>query len=222
MKRMIMGLTLITLILWGMNPCFAKKENTGVVEKNVYTDAKFGFQITRLSNWKVKTQKEPSSLRVMLTQKNYKTSENSVSAQSITAIPTILILADTTSLSLAEVESCLFQKCEKLKSRDDYLLKLDLIPNSENSGTGDVTIAKLPARMYTLQQKYKRVVEDIRERSSSPSGGTVIIEDFLAGYVILFKKGNNLYMVQFSCEREFFAPTNEEFQKIIKSWKFTP
>jgi len=220
MKGRIVGLTLITLILSGMNPCFAKKENTGEVKKNVYTDAKFGFQITGLSNWKVKTQKEPSSLRVMLTQKNYKTSENSVSAQSTTAIPTILILADTTSLSLAEVESCLFQKCEKLKSRDDYLLKLELIPNSENLGTGDVTIANLPARVYTLQQKYKRVVEDIRERSSSPSGGTVIIEDFLAGYVILFKKGNNLYMVQFSCEREFFAPTNEEFQKIIKSWKF--
>lgn len=220
MKAMIVGLTLIALILSGMNSCFAKKENTGEVKKNTYTDAKFGFQITSLSNWKVKTQKEPSSLRVVLTQKNYKISENSVSAQS-TAIPTILILADTTSLSLAEVESCLFQKCEKLKNRDDYMLKLDLIPNSENLGTGDVTIADLPARMYTLQQKYERVVEDIRELSSSPSGGTVIIEDFLAGHVILFKKGNNLYMVQFSCEREFFAPTSEEFQKIIKSWKFS-
>jgi hypothetical protein len=221
MKKMIVGLTLIALILSGMNSCFAKKENTGEVKKNTYTDAKFGFQITSFSNWKVKTQKEPSSLRVVLTQKNYKISENSVSAQSTTAIPTILILADTTSLSLAEVESCLFQKCEKLKNRDDYMLKLDLIPNSENLGTGDVNIADLPARMYTLQQKYERVVEDIRELSSSPSGGTVIIEDFLAGHVILFKKGNNLYMVQFSCEREFFAPTNEEFQKIIKSWKFS-
>jgi hypothetical protein len=221
MKGMIVGLTLIALILSGMNSCFAKKENTGEVKKNTYTDAKFGFQVTGLPNWKVKTEKEPSLLRVFMTQKNYKVSTATVSAQSITAIPTILILADTTSLSLAEVESCLFQKCEKLKSRDDYMLKLDLIPNSENLGTGDVTITDLPARMYTLQQKYKRVVEDIRELSSSPSGGTVIIEDFLAGHVILFKKGNNLYMVQFSCEREFFAPTNEEFQKIIKSWKFS-
>jgi len=222
MKRMIVGLTLITLILSGMNPCFAKKENTGEVKKNEYTDAKFGFQVTALPNWKAKTEKEPSLLRVFMTQKNYKVSTATVSAQHTTAIPTILILADTTSFSLAEVESCLFQKSEKLKNRDDYMLKLELIPNSENLGTGDVTIAKLPARMYTLQQKYQRVVEDIRERSSSPSGGTVIIEDFLAGHVILFKKGNNLYMVQFSCEREFFAPTNEEFQKIIKSWKFTP
>jgi hypothetical protein len=220
MKRVILGLTLIAIILLWMNPCFAKKEKTGEVKKNTYIDAKFGFQVTGLLNWKVKTEKEPSLLRVFMTQKNYKVSTATVSAQSTTAIPTILILADTTSLSLAEVESCLFQKCEKLKIRDDYLLKLDLIPNSENLGTGDVTIAKLPARVYTLRQKYKRVVEDITERSSSPSGGTVIVEDFLAGYVILFKKGNNLYMVQFSCEREFFAPTSEEFQKIINSWKF--
>jgi hypothetical protein len=220
MKGMIVGLTLIALIFSGMNPCLAKKANTGKVEKNVYTDSRFGFQITSLPNWKVKTQKEPSSLRVALTQKNYKISTASGASPFTTTIPTILILADTTSLSLAEVESCLFQKCEKLKNRDDYLIKLDLILNSETLGSGDVTVADLPARMHTLQQKYTRAVEDIRERSSSPSGGTVLIEDFLAGHVILFKKGNNLYIVQFSCEREFFDPTNEEFQKIIKSWKF--
>jgi hypothetical protein len=136
-----------------------------------------------------------------------------------TAIPTILILADTTSLSLAEVETCLFQKCEKLKNRDDYMIKLDLISNSENLGSADVMIDSLPARMYTLQQIYKKTVEDIRE-STSPMGNTVIIEDFLAGHVIFFKKENNIYMVQFSCEREFFYPTNQEFQRIIKSWKF--
>jgi hypothetical protein len=220
MRRMIIGLISLGLILLATNPCFAKKENTGEVKQNVYTDSKFGFQITGLSNWKVKPQKEPSVLRVFLTQKNYKTSNIPGATQYTTAIPTILVLADTTSLSLAEVESSLFQKGEKLKNRDDYLLKLDLIPNSEYLGIGDVMIDSLPARMYTLQQKYKRTGEDIKERGS-PMGDLVIMEEFLAGHVILFKKGNDLYIVQFSCEREFFAPTNDEFQKIIKSWKFT-
>ena len=214
------GLVSLGLILLVTNPCFAKKKKTGEVKKNVYTDSKFGFQITALRNWKVKTQKEPSLLRVFMTQKNYKVSRTRGASQQTTAIPTILILADTTSLSLAEVESCFFHKGKKLKNKDDYMMKLDLIPNSGYLGMGDVMIDSLPARMYTLQQKYKKTVEDIREWTS-PMGKTVIIEDFLAGHVILFKKESNIYMVQFSCEREFFAPTNEEFQKIIKSWKFT-
>jgi hypothetical protein len=219
MKRVIVGMISLGFILLATSLCFAKKENTGEVKKNVYTDSKFGFQITGLANWKVKTQKEPALLRVFLTQKNYKVSKIPGASQYTTAIPTILILADTTSLSLAEVESSLFQGGEKLKNKEDYMMKLDLIPNSEYLGIGDVMIGSLSGRMYTLEQKYKKTGEDIKERSS-PMGNTVIMEEFLAGHVILFKKGINLYMVQFSCEREFFAPTNEEFQQIIKSWKF--
>ncbi len=154
-----------------------------------------------------------------MTQKNRKISRTPGATAQTTAVPTILVLADTTSLSLAEVETCLFYGCEKLESKDDYMMKLDLIPNSEHLGAGDVMIDSLPARMHTLEQKYKKTVEDPRERMS-PLGSTVIIEEFLAGHVILFKKENNIYIVQFSCEREFFAPTNEEFQKIIQSWKF--
>lgn len=213
------GLISLSLALLVTSPCFAKKKKTGQVEENLYTDIRFNFQITGLPNWKMKTEKEPSLLRVWMTQKNYKVSRISSASQYTPAIPTILILADTTSLSLAEVESCLFHKAKKLKNRDDYIMRLDLIPNSEYLGVGEVMIDSIPARMYTLKQKYLKPVEDIRQRNS-PLGGTVIIEDFLAGHVILFKKGNNIYMVQFSCEREFFAPTNEEFQKIMKSWKF--
>ena len=35
-------------------------DKTGEVKDNVYTDAKFGFGITGLQNWKVKNQNEPS------------------------------------------------------------------------------------------------------------------------------------------------------------------
>ncbi|MCK4386204.1 MAG: hypothetical protein KAW52_08080 [candidate division Zixibacteria bacterium] len=220
MRKVMVGLISLGLILSVTSPCFAKKKKTGEVKKNVYTDSKFGFQITALSNWKVKTEKEPSLLRVLMTQKNYKISRIAGATRYSTTIPSILVLADTTSLSLAEVESCLFQEGKKLKNKDAYMMKLDLIHNSEYLGKGNVLIDSLPARMYTLQQKYKKTVEDMREWNS-PMGSTVIIEDFLAGHVILFKKENNIYVVQFSCEREFFAPTNEEFQKIIESWEFT-
>jgi hypothetical protein len=219
MKRILIGMISLGLILFLTSPGFAKTNKTGEVKKNVYTDAEFGFQVTALDNWKVRTEKEPSLLRVSMSQKNYKVSRTPGATKYTTAIPTILILADTTSLSVAEVETCLFQKCDKLENEDDYMMQLDLIRNSEYLGIGDVMLDSLPARMYTLQQKYKKVIEEEKERTS-PLGSSVIVEDFLAGHVILFKNGNNIYVVQFSCEREFFAPTNEEFQKIMKSWKF--
>ncbi len=219
MRRTITTVISLTLILSIANPCLAKKK-TGEIKKNVYTDTKFDFQITALSNWKVKTQKEPSCVRILMTQKNYKVSKiPGASRYTTSAIPTVVVLADTTSLSLAQVESCLFQKCDNLENKDDYMIKLDLIANSEYLGIGDVMIDSIPARMYTLQQKYKKTIEDLRQRES-PMGSTVIIEDFLAGHVILFKKEDKIYMVQFSCEREFFGPTNEEFEKIVTSWKF--
>jgi hypothetical protein len=222
-----------TLFLWVILCSLApvvEGAQTGKVEKNVYTDANFGFQITSLENWKAKTEKDPSLVRVVMTQKNYKTSSASGDVQYSAAIPTILILSDTTSLSLKEVEEILMgkgklprdkdRKEKILQDRDEFALKLDLVPNSEYLEIHDVTIDSVPARDYTLKQPYKKTGEDLRVKDPY-NANSIIIQDFLAGHVILFKKDNRIYVVQFSCEREFFYPTNAEFLKIIGSWKFT-
>lgn len=197
-----------------------KAEKTGKVEKNVFIDSEFGFRITGLENWKVKAEKEPSLVRLIMTQKNYKMSSNPDASQYTTAIPTILIVADTTSLSLKQMEEGLLKKEGILPKRDDYVLKLDLIPGSEYLEVNDIMIDSIPARDYTVKQPYKKTGEDITVKDPY-NGSSVIIQDFLAGHIILFKKGNNVYIVQFSSEREFFYPNNTEFQKIISSWKFT-
>jgi hypothetical protein len=208
---------LFTLLYFATS--YGKPQKTGEVKKNVYTDAKFGFKITGLNNWKVKDQKEPSLVRTIMTQQNYKVSSIPGASKYTTSIPTILILADTTSLSLEQVEKSLLEGKKFLENRDDFLIKLDLITNSEFLEIHDVMIDSIPARDYTLKQPYKKTGEDIRVRDPI-YGSSVIIQDFLAGHVILFKKGDNLYVVQFSCEREFYYPTNSEFQKIIGSWEF--
>jgi hypothetical protein len=199
----------------------SKAGNTGDLKKNVYTDAKFGFQLTGLDNWKMKSEKEPSLLRLVMTQKNYKASNIPGSTQYTTSIPTIIILADTTSLTLKQVAQSLFEQKEFLTNRNEFLLKLDLIANSEYLGIHDITVDSIPARDYTLKQPYKRTGEDIRVHDSM-YGSSVIIQDFLAGHVVIFKRDKSIYILQFSCEREFFYPTNVEFQKILASWKFSP
>jgi len=49
-----------------------------------------------------------------------------------------------------------------------------------------------------------------------------ILRTFVIIVLIVLVVGFSIYNSEekLSCEREFFAPTNEEFQKIMKSWKF--
>ncbi|KPK99734.1 MAG: hypothetical protein AMJ91_06505 [candidate division Zixibacteria bacterium SM23_73_3] len=220
MKKLLVLSIIFFFVILSATNSYPKAEKTGKAEKNIYTDSKFGFQITGLKNWKVKTQKEPSLVRVIMTQKNYKVSSIPGASRYTTTVPSILVLADTTSLSLKQVEKCLLQDGKLLQNKADFIIKLDLIPNSEHLAIHDVIIDSVPAIDNTIKQPYKKTGEDIRERDPI-YGSSVIIQDFLAGHVILFKKGKNIYVVQFSCEREFYYPTNSEFQKIIGSWKFT-
>jgi hypothetical protein len=220
MRKIFILLIAFIFAVSGATSPFAKPQKTGEVKKNLYRDSKFGFQISGLGNWKVKNQKEPSLLRLIMTQKNYKVSSIPGASKYTTSIPAVLVLADTTSLSLAEVEESLLEKGKALSNQDDYLIKLDLIPNSEFLEVHDVIIDSVPARDYILKQPYKKTGEDPRVRDPI-FGSSVIIQDFVAGRVMVFKRGNNLYVVQFSCEREFFYPTDSEFQKMMSSWEFT-
>jgi hypothetical protein len=220
MRKFVICLMALLFLFSLALPSWSRAENTGELSKNVYTDAKFGFQITGLDNWKMKTDKEPSLLRLVMTQKNYKVSNIPGSTQYTTSIPTIIVLADTTSLTLKQVEQSLFEGKGFLSNKDAFLMKLDLIPNSEYLEIHDVTVDSVPARDYTLKQPYKKTGEDIRVHDSM-YGNSVIINDFLAGHVVMFKKDRNIYMIQFSCEREFFYPNDVEFQKMLASWKFS-
>jgi hypothetical protein len=219
MKKLLILTMAFLITAFGATSVFSKSVKTGEVEKNIYTDSKFGFEITGLDNWKVKNQKEPTLTRVIMTQKNFKVSTITGASKYTTTIPSIIVVADTTSLSLKQVEESLLEGSKLLPNKNEFLIKLDLITNAEYLEIHDVVIDSVPARDYTLKQPYKKTGEDIRERDPL-NGSSVIIKDFLAGHVILFKKGNNIYLVQFSCEREFYYPTNSEFQKIIGSWRF--
>jgi hypothetical protein len=218
MKNIAGLLMALILVFAGVSGSLAKPGKTGEVEDNVYTDSKFGFRITGLDNWKVKATKEPSLVRVVMTQKNFKVSSIPGADKHTTSIPAILILADTSSLSLEQFEESLLGKGKLLQNKEEFMLKLDLLFNSETLETHEVTIDSMPARDYTLKQPYKKTGEDPR-RNDPIYGSEVIIKDFVAGHLLFFKKGRTIFVVQSSCEREFFYPVTSEFQKILASWE---
>jgi len=219
MKKIYLLIPIFLFILSIFQLSFAQKKRTGEVEGNVFTDKRFGYNLTFLSNWKLKTEKEPSLIRATLTKKNYEVDRTTRFASYEVTIPTIIIIADTTQITLEEFSEALLKDKKKLKNRQEYVLKLDFLTDAEKIEEKEVLVDSVRTKMLTFRKKYLKTVEDPRKLSSS-EGGNVIVEEFIVGYLLLFKKGANMFVVQFSCERQFIGPNHREFTAIMEGWKF--
>jgi len=220
MKKIVLMFLVGILIVSIPDLSWAKKQKTGKIKKSTFTDSKFGYGLTFLSNWKAKEEKEPSLLRASLMKKNYQIDRLSQTSPSEFNIPTILVMADTTSLSIEEFQKALFiENTKKIRNRDDYVIKLDFLIGSEVIKESEILVDSIPARILSVRKPFERVVEDptlIR----SPYGSQRIINDFLLGYLLLFKYDKNVYVIHFSCERQFFGINHQDFTKIMEGWRF--
>ena len=219
MKKTILLTVTFSLILMLFQFSFAQKKSTGKLEGNVFADKRFGYNLTFLSNWKLKTEKEPSLVRASLTKKNYEADRSTRFASHEVNIPTILIMADTTNLTLEQFSEGLLKNNKKLTNRPEYVLKLDFSTESEKVEEREILVDSVKAKMLTFRKTYFKTLEDPRKLSENGEGN-VIVEDFLVGYLLLFKRESNIFVVQFSCERQFIGPNHKEFATIMDGWKF--
>lgn len=198
---------------------FGKKEKTGKVKGNVFTDKKFGYQLTFLENWKLSTEKEPSLVRATLMKKNYQVDRSTRFGGYEVNIPTIIILADTTSLSLEDFKKALLEESKKIKNLDKYKMKLEFLTNSELLQERETLVDSIPAFILTFKKGYFKTTVD-QTRGITPEGTEVIVEEFIIGHIVFFKKEKNIFLVHFSCERQFIGPNHREFTNIMNGWEF--
>ena len=128
MRRIVSIVIIISIFLFVFQLSWAKKEKTCKIEKDILTDEKFCYQLNVLSNWKIKLEKEPSLVRSTLTMKNYPAATVS---EGDVLIPTIIICADTTSLSLQQIEDYLIMDKGNFGNKDEYLKNLESIATYE-------------------------------------------------------------------------------------------
>lgn len=221
MKKIISLVLAVILVVSLSDFSWAKKEKTGKVKKNTFIDSKFEYQLTFLRNWKLRGEKEPSLLRASLMKKNYQVDRlSSLQSRGEFNIPTILILADTTSLSVEEFQKALFgKKAEKIQKKDDYVITLEFLTRSEIMQESETLVDSIPAKILSMRKPFERVVKDPTQ-TRDPLGSARIINDFLIGYLLLLKHHQNIYVVHFSCERQFFPINHSEFTKIMEGWRF--
>jgi hypothetical protein len=220
MKKAISMNLLIFLLLFMAGISWAGKEKTGRVENDTLIDQKFGYRLNVLSNWKVKLEKEPSLIRSTLSKKNYAVDKSATMIEEERLIPTIVIWADTTSLSLPELENNLIKGKGNFRNKNEYLMKLETLTNYELISTANIALDSVPGKVYGFKKSYLRNVIDPSARYGPDKNTTITKEDYFIGELVVLKKGNNLYIVQLTGEREYFSVSEKECSKMLESWKF--
>lgn len=220
MRKAVLIISIVFFFLLFIKSASAKQEKTGRIEKDTLIDAKYGYELRVLSNWKIQFEKEPSLVRSTITKKNYQVNKASTMFEEERLIPTIIICADTTSLSLTEIENSLIQGRGTLRNKDEYLMKLDAIASYELIKTQDIALDSIKGKVYGYKKSYLRQVIDPSARYGPEGTGSVTKEDYFLGEVMVLKKGINLYLIQFTDESEYFSTDEDEFSKMLQTWKF--
>lgn len=220
MKRLVSFISIVFFLLLMVKSTPAKQEKTGRIEKDTLFDQKYGYELRVLSNWKIQFEKEPSLVRSTITKKNYQVNKASTSFEEERLIPTIIICADTTSLSLPEIENSLIRGKGTFKNKDEYLMKLDAIASYELIKTQDIALDSIKGKVYGYKKSYLRQVNDPSARYGPEGTTSVTKEDYFLGEVVVLKKGINLYLIQLTDESEYFSTDEDEFSRILQTWKF--
>jgi hypothetical protein len=242
MKRGFILLVLFLFVLSGVSMAFAKvkKEETGKIEGKTYIDNRYGFSVSTIDNWNIsaekETEKKPSLIRATIHKVNYEKNRGSRFSAYETARPTIIITADTTSLEVSDYKNVFFGEESKIdkKMKEAYTIKLDMLTNTDFVSSNEIEMDSVKGIRVVVKRTYSKQVGE--EQSSNLASGredaegyavgsapskVSLVQDYIAGFICFIKKENVMYVIQFSCEREFVKINSEDFIKIIQSWKFS-
>jgi len=196
-----------------------KSNKTGVIEKNIFTDGKYNYQFTIPSNWKAKTEKEPSPIRVVLQKTKIERYGSAYFNQTQANIPTLFVCVESTSLEVDSFCKLIVENPQKLPNSAIYLYRLEFFTTSEVVDRGKMQVDGLPAQKIYLRKRYFKLVQDPRAGYGEPDN-TTLVEDFLLGLVVVFKKEDKVFFIHCSGDREIFRVNEEEWTRLLSSWKF--
>lgn len=217
MKLKLLFIAFIILVVF--NPLWGKGDKTGVIEKNVFTDSKHNYQFSIPANWKAKIEKEPSSIRVILQKTKIEKYGSAYFNQGQESIPSLFVCVDTTSLEVDSFCKLIVDNPKKLPNSQIYLYRLEFLTSSEVVDRGNMKVDGLPAQKIYLRKRYFKPVKDPRAGYGEPDN-TTLVEDFLLGLVVVFKKEDKVFFIHCSGDREIFRVNEEEWMQLLSSWKF--
>ncbi len=216
-------LTLVAVLLLAVGSVDAgrKREKSGTVDGRVYTDTKYGFQLTADDNWNMKTLDADGSFRLVLTQKKYDIPPAYLSTPDYTKVPRIILYVDTTQMGAFPFVDSLVSKSFKSKQKSEMLREFEILAEPEvvSHGRTPFTVGSDKGARWDGHAKYMKVVQI----SASDVGGKRVNGAY-SGSVIALKHDNLILVFHIISEETFFQTVNAEALKIINSltWPAPP
>ncbi len=223
LKRLIILLVVVCVC---MPSIYAKKKKpkSGKIKDGVFTDSKHDFQLTIPENWSGKTQKDKSSYRLILVQKNYQIPTIFMDAPDYTYIPRISVFVGESNYSPFQLLDSLINDDYSSEMKKEIFKEFEIL-NYRSVGDG-TTRKKTTTRSrgtlnfndfkgaswYGLSSYTKNVTQ-----SASSAAGKRVSGKFMGGLGIIKIDKNKLVLFHVMCESDYFKTVWAETESIIRS-----
>ena len=214
MKRLLVfGL----VVLVCLPSAFARKKRpqSGDIDKNVYTDAKYGFKLTLLENWEAELQKPDKQLRLVLQQKDHEIPGELMAYPGLAKVPTLEIYVVEESLHPGALVDSIASNSYKSDNKKEMLK----------------TLLQLEENLYFdgLTRENKASLEIDGKKAVRWDGGShftkklgmdeTIPRTYGVGMVAI-NNGTYTFFCLLDCEKTFYNDLIKEVMTIVESLKW--
>lgn len=223
--RKLLILILIALVVVPSVMARRKSKKAGEVENMVFTDSKYGYQLTLTDLWKYKVQKEDDDFRLVLTKSNYEIPADYLNAPDYTFIPKMVVFVGETKLSPKEFIDSLTNDDYKSDMKTEVLKEFEIFQTSGGSGMQKENMLQLGDRAIEIEGvrgvKWTGKVAYTNEvATSAAASGGKRVKGAYGGSVIALKKGNIMILFHIMSEWIYFENNVKDAMDIINSLKF--
>jgi hypothetical protein len=210
--------------LWAV-PGFTKQ--AGEIKDGVYTDKDYQFSLKIPVGWSAKVKEAKSALRLSMDQTSAVPPEHLTGdLRDYMQIPTVVVIVDTTSLTVGQfIDNLLSPKFES-KQKDGMLRLLKLISRPhEVLKRSEITFENAPATMIEARQPYEMEVSGRGaelDADSLDSDRANVINDHKYGSMFFTVRDGHIYAIHLICEYKTSSSIVEIYNAMIGSLKFAP
>lgn len=213
-KRVCIALVLLFMFSLITVPVQAKK--AGEIKDNVYTDLTYGYSFNVPAKWSIQIKTAKSPLRLSMEEKSpVPPQQFQGELQDYMQVPTINVLADTTSLTCDQFVAQMLDPEFKSKQKKFFLKYLSLLSKAYDvQKQSDLTFDGAKAISIEIRQAYTM---EVSQRGSDRAN---VINDNKTGSIFVTVRDGNVYIFHMICEYKTSVPLIEIFNGIIQSLDF--
>lgn len=195
-------------------PAFGKK--AGDVKDDVYYDNQHDFSFDVPTGWSTNIKSDKQVVRLTMDQKSPVPPYHfRGELQDYMQIPTMVVIADTTSFTVEQFIDSLLSPSYETKQTSYFMKYLKIISRPhEVLKRNQITFQDETAVMFEVRQPYEMTV------SQRGSDRATVVNDFKYGSIFVTVRDGHVFIIHMICEYETSAPIVKMFNTVINSLKF--